>query len=83
MITEFFIDCFFSVANSFFEIMPDITWSVDTSVWQYAKDVFDMVAYLLPLDTILTIAGLIIKIAILRLVISFILFIKSFIPFMG
>ena len=81
MIIKSLIDGLFLFLNGFFELMPEISWTFDTNAIQYLKDIFDMVAYLLPFDTLVTVASLIIDFAILRLVISFVLFIKGFIPF--
>ena len=81
MISEFFISCFFGLSAGFFERMPDITWTVDTSAWTYFGDFLSMVAYLLPFDTVKMVAILIIDITIARIVISALRTIMGLIPF--
>ena len=81
MITEFFISCFFGIADGFFAIMPDMTWDVNTSAWEYARDFLDMVSYLLPWDTVSAVVYLIFTITIFRIVISAIRTILGLIPF--
>lgn len=81
MIAEFFIDCGFGIADGLFAMLPEITWSVDTTAWQYAKDFLDMIAYLLPLNTIIAIITLIVDIAIARVIISVLRVLLSLIPF--
>lgn len=81
MITEFFLDCFFGLADGFFSLLPDITWSVDTSAWEYARDIVDMVCYLLPISTIQQIVSMIIALLFFRVVIAFIRTVLGLIPY--
>lgn len=81
MISEFFIDSGFSVIEGILEKMPDISWDVNTSAWQYLKDYIDMICYLLPLDTITAIISLIIGVTIVRILIAFAGIFKRIIPF--
>lgn len=78
MITEFFVDVVFSIAQGFFDIMPGMIWDVNTTAWQYAKDFIAMICYLLPYDTIITIVTLYFGVTIFRIVVSFI---KLILPF--
>lgn len=81
MITEFLIDCFFGLANGFLSLVPDITWDVNTSAWEFAHDVLDLVCYLLPMDTLQHILSLIVSIVFLRISIAFIRTLLGLIPF--
>lgn len=81
MISEFFIDAGFGIADKFLSMLPDMTWSIETSAWEYAKDFLDMICYLLPLNTIRNIVSFIVAVAFVRIVISFARTIMGFIPF--
>lgn len=81
MISEFFIDSGFSIAEKVLEKIPEINWDTNTGAWEYLKDFLDMVCYLLPLDTITAIITLLIAISSLRIVISLAGFIKRTVPF--
>lgn len=72
MITEGLLNIFFGIAGGFFELLPDITWTVDTSAWQYLRDFLDMIGYLLPMKTIGFVCGTILTLTFVRIVISFI-----------
>lgn len=81
MITEFLINCFCGISSGFFEFLPDVTWTVDTTAWQYLKDFLDMISYLLPMGTIKTIVALIFDIAVFRIVVSILRTVLGLIPF--
>ena len=81
MIVEFFIDIGFGFLDRVFSLLPKIEWTVNTSAWTYAKDILDMICYLLPINTITAIGVLIIDIALLRVAISFIRTVLGLIPF--
>lgn len=80
MIIEALIDMLFALLNSFFEQLPDISWEVDNSFLDVFLDVLRMVCYLLPMDTVVSIIGLIVSITIFRIVISLIKTIWELIP---
>lgn len=81
MISEFFIDIGFSLADKFLSLVPKIEWTIETSAWEYAKDAIDMICYLLPVGTITSIFSLIIAIAFLRVAIAVLRTIIGLIPF--
>lgn len=81
MISEFFLNIVFGFVNLFFEAMPDITWDVNTTVWQYAKDILDMVAYLLPWQTVCDIIKFFWGIIIFRVLVSFVKTLWDVLPF--
>lgn len=81
MISEFFINAGFGIADRFLSLLPDMTWSVDTTAWQYLKDFLDMVCYILPLETVIDIGSLIVTLSVFRICIAIIRAIKGFIPF--
>ena len=81
MITEFLLNGLFGVADFFFGLLPEIEWSLNTSMWGAVADVLSMICYLLPLEHIIGAILFILVIAGLRLTISFVLFLLRFIPF--
>lgn len=81
MITEALLTLLFGVADGLCSALPDITWSVDTTAWQYAQDILDMIGYLLPMGHIKMIIALIFDITLIRIGISVARTIMGFIPF--
>ena len=81
MVTEKLIDIFFGVASGLFKLLPDITWDVNTSAFQYLRDVVDMICYLLPMGTISAIAILIFDLALFRAFMALIRTFREFLPF--
>ena len=83
MIVEKLLDFFFAIASLLFDwFMPDrMDWTVNTSAWAYVSDILNMVAYMLPINTITAIIALIVDIAIVRILIAIIRTVWGFIPF--
>lgn len=72
MISEFFINIGFKVAEWFFALLPDFEWSVTSSAWTSAKSILNGVCYFLPLDTVTAIISIIVSLAMVRISIKFI-----------
>lgn len=70
MITELLLNVLFSVADFFLGILPELEWTLNTSMWGAVGDVLAMVCYLLPLQHIIGVALFILAIAGVRLFIS-------------
>ncbi len=70
----------YTVVRGLLNLLPDITWSVDTGAVAYFIDICRVVSYLLPMDTIGRIIGLIFIIILFRLVISIIKTIWELLP---
>lgn len=83
MVTEKLLDFFFSIISGFLDLLPSISWDVNTSGWQYFKDILDMICFMLPINTITSIALLIFDLAIFRAFVALIRTLKSMIPFIG
>lgn len=81
MITEGLLNMLFGFAEGLLEKFPDITWSVDTTAWEYVKDILDMIAYLLPMAHIKMIVSAIVALTCVRIFISVGKTIFNFIPF--
>ena len=70
MITEFFINIVFNLVSGMLELLPDITWSVDTSAFTFFLDAIRVAGYMLPVNTVIAICDLVIALTIFRIVIS-------------
>lgn len=83
MVTEAILDFFFGITSGLLEMLPDVTWSVDTTAWQYVKNILDMIAYFLPIRTVTAMIALIVDIAIFRIFVAFVRTVKGLIPFIN
>jgi len=80
MISEFILNMVFGVLTVFLELLPDITIDVDTSLFSFFMDFLSMVFYLLPMDTVITIAYIVISLTVFRIVIAFIKTVWDMLP---
>lgn len=81
MITEKLIDILFAVTSGLFSILPDVSWDVNTSSFEYLRSVLEMVCYLIPLGTVKTLIALIISIAVFRAMVALFWVIRDLLPF--
>ena len=81
MIGEFFLNIVFGFVSGVFELLPDITWSVDTSALEYFADIIKVAGYMFPWGTVVAIVLLIFGFGLFRLVISFVKTIWQLLPF--
>lgn len=81
MISEFFLNIIFGIVSGFFNLMPDITWSVETTAFQYFMDILRFAGYMFPWGTVVAISSIIIAICLFRIVVSFIKTIWAMLPF--
>lgn len=70
MVSEFFLDVIFKFVSGFLDLLPEISWSVDTSAFSYFTDIISVVSYMLPMGTVNVIINLIIALTVFRIVIS-------------
>ena len=80
MISEFFLDIIFNLVSGMLSAAPDITFSVETSAFQYFVDILKVACYMLPMNTVSTIIGIIVGISGLRIVIAVIRTIWDLLP---
>lgn len=80
MISEFLLNIVFGIVNGLLVLVPDISWSVDTSWMSAFVSVLKMVFYLLPMHTVIQIITLIIALTIFRFIISLIKTIWELLP---
>ena len=81
MIGEFFLNIVFSLVSGFFSLLPDFSWSVETSAFSYMLSILRVAGYMFPWATVVTIAGLILGLSVFRVVIAFIKSIWDLLPF--
>ena len=81
MIVEGIADLIFNIVQGMLSMLPDIKWDVDNSVFSIFFDVLEMVCYLLPMPTVLTILSFVIMINMFKIVISIIKTIWDLLPF--
>lgn len=72
MIVESILDLFFGILSGIFGMLPEITWSIDTSAFQTFVGTLDVVMYLLPMQTVVMMISIVIWITVFRIVISLI-----------
>ena len=81
MISEFFLNIMFGFVSGFFNILPDFTWSVETTAFEYFLSILKVAGYVFPWSTVVAITGLIVGLSIFRVVIAFIKAIWDLLPF--
>lgn len=59
MITEFILNIVFNIAISFFNVLPPISWDLDTTWFDYVRNILAIVGYFLPMEHVVTIITLI------------------------
>lgn len=80
MISEFFLNIIFNIVSGLLSLLPDITWSVETSAFEYFVSIIQCVGYLLPWGTVSTIVSLIVALSIFRIIIAIIKSVWDLLP---
>lgn len=80
MVSEWFLNVIFNFLSGFLDLLPDISWNVDSSAFSYFLDVVRVVGYLMPAGTVSTIVSLIVAFTIFRIIISVIKSIWDLLP---
>ena len=80
MVTEGIINIIFGIVEGLLAFLPEISWNVDGSLFDIFFDVLEMVCYLLPMGTIITIIHLVISFIMFRVVVSLIKTIWELLP---
>lgn len=81
MIGEFFLNIVFNIVSGIFELLPDFSWSVDTTAFEYFMDVLRLVGYMFPWGTVVAICGLIFGLSVFRVAIAVIKSVWDLLPF--
>ena len=80
MISEFLLNIVFGIVSGMLLFLPDISWSVDSAALNTFLDYVRVGSYLLPMDTVGTIVGLVCSIIAFRVIISLIKTIWELLP---
>lgn len=80
MVLKVFLDFAFSVLDALLSLLPSVQWNFDSSVLEPFLDILRVVAYLLPMDTVMDILSLFCALMGFRIVIALIKTIWSLIP---
>ena len=70
MISEFFLNIIFKFLSGMLNLLPDVSWSVDTTAFSYFLDIVRIVGYLVPAQTVYAIITLIVAFTVFRIIIS-------------
>ena len=81
MISEFLLDIVFSISSGALSLLPDITWSVDSTAFTYFLDIVRIVGYMLPAPTVVAIITLIFSFHVVRVVVAIIKSVWDLFPF--
>lgn len=80
MISEFFITLLYNFVHGLFALLPDMTFSVNTSAFSFFLGIVKIAGYLLPWSTVGAIVAIIIALNIFKILISFIKTIWDLLP---
>lgn len=81
MIFESVFDLFFKLLEGFFSMLPDVSWSVDTTAFQSFIGIIKVAMYLFPMQTVVTIISIVVWLTIFRILISIVKTIWDLLPF--
>lgn len=81
MIVEAILNVMFNFLGGILGLLPDISWDVSTSAFEYFLDIVRVVGYLMPINTVTTIIKLIIALTIFRIIIAVIKTVWDLLPF--
>lgn len=70
MLTNVFLVWILVGCHALFPLLPDITWSVDTEGFQYFLSIVKTAGYLLPMQTVAEIVGIVIGFTIFRILVA-------------
>lgn len=80
MISEFFINIVFNIVSGLLSMLPDVTWSVESTAFEYFLGIIRVAGYMLPMNTVGAIAGLVVALTLVRIVVSAIRTIWDLLP---
>lgn len=80
MFIEALLNLVFGAIEGFLELLPDVQWTVEGSVFDAFLDILSMVCYLLPMPTVITIFGIVCGFAMFKAIISLIKTIWDLLP---
>ena len=82
MIPEAIIDVFYNILVGLLEFLPDVSWSVDGSVYSTFLGFISVILYFFPMNTVFTIFSIVVTLMVFRIFISLIKTLWDLIPFL-
>ena len=82
MITEGIFSIVFTLLSGLLSMLPNVELVVSADMFTKFFEIIQVVCYLFPVDTVITIVGIIIALNVFRIVVSFIKTLWQLIPFL-
>ena len=82
MIFENILNVLFDLSIRIFEVLPDISWSVDNSALPTFLGFISVIMYILPMNTITSLLGVVFSLILTRFAIAFVKSLWDLIPFL-
>lgn len=80
MISEFLLNIVFNIVEGALSILPSFDWNINSAFFQGALDVIRLAGYLLPMNTITIMIGIVIFLTLFRIAVSLIKTIWELLP---
>ena len=80
LIAEFLLNIVFSLVQWLLGFLPDISFNVESSAFDYFIGIIQVAAYMLPMNTIFAIIGIIVALTLFRIVIAIIKTVWDLLP---
>lgn len=80
MIVEFFMNIIFKIVENALSILPAFDWNVKSSFFQGFLDILRLACYMLPMNSIVTMIGIVIFLNLFRITVSIIKTIWELLP---
>ena len=74
------INIVFTIVSGFLSLLPDVSWSVETTAFEYFLSILKIAGYMFPWGTVVAICSMIVALSIFRVVIAFIKSIWDLLP---
>lgn len=71
MIGEFLLNIVFTIVSGVFDMLPDFSWNVNSTFFEYFLSIVKVVGYMLPMGTVSHIIGIIMDLMLLRIAVAF------------
>lgn len=81
MIVEALINLLFLPISGILSLLPDISFTVKADMFTKFLEVLRLVGYVFPMKTVAAVLGLTVSLAVLRIMIALVRFVRSMLPF--
>lgn len=80
MIADGMYGIIFTLLDKILALLPDVSWSVDSGAMSYFISMLQVVFYLLPMDTVVQIVGIVITITVFRILVALVRTVWAVLP---